>query len=212
MPVEKMLVSSNYKKVYKCINQEHSLINTTAYFVTMINTFSIFSSEIRELPIFAKLPIIDISLCLLQNLFSIENLLDTTRRTGLQEISLLESRKIVLFARPKVFNLLYQWSETPQSLFKKIEFAESNYYRILVDDNSNLNNDLVHNSVEYIPLIKNLSFKSKRIILDYSIYYLRRSFPLGYLTDSDMDRLLPEKYRSEIIACFLKSPYKPVKP
>jgi hypothetical protein len=82
MPIEKMLVSSNYKKVYNCINQEHSLINTIAYFVIMINTFSVFDTEIRALPIFVKLPIIDISLCLLQNLFCIENLLDTNSTLG----------------------------------------------------------------------------------------------------------------------------------
>jgi hypothetical protein len=214
MSIERMLVSSNYRKVYNCVSQEHSLINTTAYFLTMINTFSVYDQEIRALPIFSKFPIINISLCLLQNLFSLENTLDANRRTGLDEISLLEGRKIVLFSRPKVFNLLYTWSETPQSLYTKIEFAEANYFRLQVSNTSTFNTDklnieMINNTVEYIPLIKNLSFKRDRIMLDYGIYFLRRSFPLGYLNDSDIDILLPAKYKTEIISRFMQSPQKP---
>ena len=213
IPLSETLVSNGIAQTYKV--KPLTLVNHIAYLIMMINTYSLRHTEISRLQIMTLLPCYTVNLGLLNNLFNLENLLPMDRAHSLRQVTLAESRSIVLHARPKVFSLLYLWGITPKQLEQEITAIEAAFKELLMRRPDVLRDSILNYEIEFVPFLNSLSYKKDRILVCYSLYYLRRISQTYFLSDgANLVQLLPSNdgLLTAILNEHMKSPTKIKKP
>lgn len=185
-------------------NEKIHYKNKIIYIISIINTIAVYKEQISNVNHMYNLKeIFSINMLVLQQLFTLETLLDRKRKTRLEELSLEEASKIILFVRPKIYNLLYNWGVTPKSLNKEILTLIKKH----LTDPEDIEPEQERKDYKYAEFIKNLILKTDRIQKDYATYFLRILKSTSNIDPKHIPELLPENEdtRRKLITAYYKA-------